>query len=633
MEFSELAIQKLLQLFPELSSFILTFKDITDEVPSLEETDISIGVFILETGGKYFYLPIIAKGEAIQPLDSIFDNDEQSFVPLAKGFVNRLINSAQSQMGKPTKIPPSVIQNPSIYSLVTPPRTGKFVYASSSRLEEFLTILPNMVKKAVLDEISSDKEVYSALHKLFGLENLFSALKPTIHPVVAVPKPTVEIVTGGTGLDNPTIKSILDKGYSLRGENTSIRVAVPANDYKALARMRTLSSIDAGQDFDICTKTGDNVTVFLPKTSKYRPQTPALMRNKVENIDKVVAILKNGDFVIAHSLVAVYVGRDGKQTLQQHLSTTPGITPNELTNQDTNFALFSPQLELIGIYDYPKVTKTAHGVSIQATSLLDIGTNDRSVIINAYKNCTVINCQDQKNIFIPVNTLVVKLGKKLWADDIFETNINSAGARQELATMTTLGSAIDIGFDGIEFIVNKAPVGSEAKVIEILVVKEGIAPDQAESFVKQAKEQKHLKLYMSKKADAEQDIIPSYGSTPPSQQSGFGINGDFTNGVSSALKTNDAEVVESTIISELLQVADMKGYIQEYLPEIKNSIDKIGRALFLCRLKMDQLALDHTASEVFSFIANLRNTYRMLGDSYLKLEDMVANSEREVKEK
>jgi hypothetical protein len=73
MEFSELAIQKLLQLFPELSSLILTFKDITDEVPSLEDTDISIGVFILETGGKYFYLPILAKGESIQPLDSIFN--------------------------------------------------------------------------------------------------------------------------------------------------------------------------------------------------------------------------------------------------------------------------------------------------------------------------------------------------------------------------------------------------------------------------------------------------------------------------------------------------------------------------------------------------------------------------------
>ena len=633
MEFSELAIQKLLQLFPELSSFILTFKDITDEVPSLEETDISIGIFILETGGKHFYLPIIAKGEAIQPLDSLFDVEEQTFVPLSKGFVIKMMNSSQSQMGKPSKIPPSVIQNPSIYSLVTPPRTGKFVYASSSRLEEFLTVLPNMVKKAVLDEISSDKEVYSALHKLFGLENLFSALKPTVTPVTAQIKPTVEIVTEGTGLDNDVIKQIMNKGYALRGENTSIRVAVPANDYKAIARMRTLSVIDAGQDFDVCTKTGENVTMFLPKTSKYRPQTPALMKDPVKNIDKVVGIMRNGDFVVAPSLVAVYVGRDGHQVLSDYLSKVPGITPNELSNQDNNFALFSPQLELIGVYDYPRVTKTAHGVTIEADSILDVGTKNTKVTINAYKNCTVINCQDQNNIFVPVNTLVVRLGKKLWADDVFETNINSAAARQEIATMATLGSAIDIGHDGIEFLVNRAPVGSEANVMKILVVEEGIAPEQAESFVKQAKEQKHVKIYMSKKADAEQDIIPSYGAAPPSQQSGFGVNGDFTNNLTKATKTNDPEVVESTIISELLQVADMKGYIQEYLPEIKNSVDKLGRALFLCRLKMDQLALDHTASEVFAFIGNLRNTYRMLGDTYLKLEDMVANSELEIGDK
>jgi hypothetical protein len=633
MEFSELAIQKLLQLFPELSSLIVTFKDITDEVPSLEDTDISIGVFILETGGEYFYLPIIAKGESIQPLDSVFNLKEQSFVPLTKGFINRVVTSAQVNIGKPKKIPDTVIQNPSIYSLVTPPRTGKFVYASSSRLEEFLTVLPNMVKKAVLDEISTDKEVYSVLHKLFGLENLISALKPISSPIIAVPKPTVEIVTEGIGLDNSTIKDILSKGYALRGENTTTRVAVPANLYKDVGKFRVLSSIDAGQDFDICTKTGETVTAFLPKNSKYRPQTPALFKNKSGNIDNVLAIFKDGTYTVSSSLVATYEGRTGHQVVKDYLTKVPAVTPNEISNQDTNFALFSPELELIGLYQYPRITKTAHGVTIQAMSVLDIGTNNSETIINAYRNCLVINTQDPKNIFIPYNTLIVKLGKKLWAEDVFESNINSALARQELATQTTLGSAIDIGHDGIEFIVNKQPVGCEANVMKILVVEEGINPYQAESFIKQAKERKHMKIYMSKKADSEQDIIPSYGLAPPPQQGGFGINGDFSNSLMTAAKTNDAEVIESTIISELLQVADMKGYIREYLPEIKNSIDKLGRALFLSRLKIDQLALDHTASEVFSFIGNLRNTYRMLGDTYLKLEDMVSNSEVEVRDK
>jgi hypothetical protein len=629
MEFSELAIQKLLQLFPELSSLIVTFKDITDETASLEETDISIGVFILQVNGKFFYLPIIAKGEAIQPLDSIFDNEEQVFTPLTKGFVTRMVNSQQSEMGKPTKIPQTVSQNPSIYSLVTPPRTGKFVYASSSKLEEFLSILPNMVKQAVLDKFSSDKDTYSALHKLFGLDNIVSALKPTAAPVIVQPKAAIELITGGSGLGNKEIQDILEHGYSLRGENQTTRIAVRANDAAAMGKYHELSSgPDAGKDFDVCLTSGVSRPGFIPKHAKYLPKKAVLLQSR-NTIEQIPIIFENGDFTIAKQAVAAGQGRDGMDVLKMFFEVSPPITPSGLSNQ-SYFALFSPELEVIGIYDYPRVTKTNHGVTIVADNLLQ--TDGSRVTINAYKNCELVDCSDTNNIFVPYNTLVAILGKRLW-DDELEVNINAAADRDRKSTMMALGSAVDIGHDGVEFIVNRNPVGSEANIMRFLVVEEGLAPEQAESFIKQAKEQKHVKIYMSKKADAEQDIIPSYGDSAPQQQPGFGINDDFTNNVNQSIQTNDPEVVESTIISELLQVADMKSYIKEYLPEIKNSIDKLGRALFLCRLKMDQLALDHTASEVFSFISGLRNTYRNLGDTYLKLESMISDSEIQAEEK
>ena len=641
-EFSELAIQKLLQLFPELSSLIVTFKDITDDTSSLEDTDISVGIFILQVAQNSYYLPIIAKGDAIQPLDSVFDNTEQCFVPLTKSFVTRIVNSSPQTLGQATKIPDTVSQNPSIYSLVTPPRTGKFVYASSSRLEEFLTTLPNIVKEAVLDKFSSDKDTYSALHKLFGLENLFAALKPTIHPETVEPKPAVELVTEGSGLGNKEVQDILEKGYSLRGENTTTRVAVLANDFATMGKLHQISFSDAGRDYDICTKVGVNRTAWIPKHSKYLPQKPAILRSRNhlqttqlgrdstgDDLVDLLAIFENGDFTYSAQLVAVGEGRDGKKTLQDYLSYKPAITPGELTNQDDYFLLLSPELELIGAFQYPKITKTAHGVTIEASSANPRG---HSVVINAFRNCTTINCQDIHNIFIPINTVVVKLNKKLWSGEIFEKNINAAASRQELATLTALGSAVNLGYDGVEFHVNKQPVGDQASVMRILVVEEGIAPEKAESFVKQAMERKYVRIFLTKKADAEQDIIPSYGQTPPQQQTGFGINGDFNTSVNNAAATGDAEIVESTIISELLQVQEMRSYINEYLPEIKNAIDKLGRALFLARLKMDELSQTHNASEIFSFIANLRTTYRSLGDTYIKLADMTANSETEALE-
>ena len=619
-EFSELAIQKLLQLFPELSSLIVNFKDITDEVSTFEDTDTSVGVFILQSGERHYYLPIVSKGDAIQPLDSVFDNTEQCFIPLTKGFVNILINSSQNSLGKATKIPDTVNQNPSIYSLVTPPRTGKFVYASSSKLEEFLTLLPNQTKEAVLTKISSDKEVYDALHKLFGLENLFSALKPTINPIVVQSKPAMEVITEGNNLSEVAIQDILNKGYSITGTQASTRIAIPANDFSAMGKLRQLSVIDAGQDFDVCFKTGETISATLVKRSKYLPQTPALLRSN-PNKDKPIAIFADGRFSIRDGLVAVGEGRDGKSSLKQWMDFSGVITPNELTNQDSCFAILSPELDLIDVYSYPTVTRTQFGTSISARSRI----TDSKVDINAFVNCHTINCQDASNVFIPANTSIVKLTGEVSSGKL-EVNINSAAARLELTTLTALGSALNIGFDGIEFTVNRVPVGGEPAIMKALVLNDGISPEKAESFVKQARETKHVKIYLSKKAD-EDSSIPTYGTTPAPQQTGGGINGDFSNNLTQASQTNDAEVVESTIIGELLQVQDMKGYIREYLPEIKNSIDKLGRSLFLCRLKMDQLAVDHNASEVLSFIANIRNTYRMLGDSYLKLSNMIAESE------
>jgi hypothetical protein len=635
MDISSLALQKLLQLFPELSSYVVTFKDITGDVPSLEETDMSVGVFIIAVGSRYFYLPVVVKGEIVQPLDSIFDVEEQCFLPLSKNFINLVINSSQNEPGKAGKIPDTVNKNPSVYDLVVPPRTGKFVYASSSRLEEFLSILPNMVKKAMITKVAEDKDVYTALHKLFGLENILESLKPSPAAVVAVSKPAVEIITEGKNLAQAEVTSILDKGYAIRGESPSTRVAVLAHDYDKMGKLHQLASIDAGQDYDVVLKTGETRTAFIPKRAQALPQFPALLKHGVEK-ERVLAIFANGDYAITSQMVAVGEGRPHQETLKDLFNFSPAKVPSELSGSDMSFALFTPDLELLGVYKYPKVFHSPLGTTIQAENLLGFtgARFESQVTINAFRNCTTIDASDAKNMFVPPNILVVVLGKMLHSDGMFEGNINSAANKLQMTTLVALGSAADIGFDGIEFSYNHAVVGPKHKIIEILVCHEGIDPHRAESFVKQAEERKSVKIYLSKKAeDMTQAGIPEYGAAPQPQVANFGINGNFNSNVATAAGTNDAQAVETTIISELLQVADMRGYVREYLPDIKATLDKLGRTLFLSRIKMDQLALNHNATEVFSFIANLRNCYRLLGDNYLKLEGMVQDSEEITTEK
>lgn len=632
MEFSEIALQKLLQLFPELSSYIVSFKDVTEE-SGKEESGLRVGMFILQLSQEYYFVPVISKNDTVLPIDSLFSSSEGKFYPLTRSFMDQAISSSQVYLGKPTKIPATVPTNPSVYDLVTPPRTGKFVYASSSRLVEFLANMPNMVKKAMTEKFAEDKEIYESLHKLFGLENILSALKPSVNGPKAVQKPAVELITSGRGLDNDTVKSILEKGYALRGENTTERVAVLANDYGSLGPLQLIGGVDAGKDYEVVTTSGEIKSAYIPKRSQAAPKFAALLRpynSDALSQDPVFAVFSNGDYAISSQIVSRGEAVDSKKVAKDLFAYKSPIVPKSVRGGD-RIAIFSPELNLVGVYSIWNVTESNLGVTLKGSNLLPCGDGySKEVTINAYRNCKVINAQNSENIFVPYNALVVVLKSNISSE--LETNVNSALAKLELSTLTALGSAVDIGYDGIEFSFNGKAVGPEVKMVELLVVNEGIAPQKAESFIKQAKEQKYVKVYLSKKADFEPGEIPQYGNIPPEQTNDFGADaqGAFAKNVRSAVETQDPQTVESTIISELIQATNMTDLVREYLPDIQEAIDKLGRTLFLSRLNMDQLSASQNASELLGFISNIRNVYRLLGDNYIKLQRMVGGPEQEI---
>lgn len=646
--FAELALEKLLQLFPELSPYIVTFKDISEEAAKGDNSDISVGTFILQFGSAYYYIPIIAKGEALQPIDSIFDAEEQTFTPLTKAFITQATAKSQISIGKPSKIPSTVNKNPSVYELVTPPRTGKYVYASTSRLTEFLAILPDMVKKACFEKFSQDKEIYEALHKMFNLKEILGSLTISPEGPKAVLKPAVEIITDGHGLDNDVVKDILSKGYSLRGEHTSDRVAVLAEDFSRTGVIKNIGWADAGMDYEVIMSNGGTVDAYVPKRSKAAPQFSALLNNR-ENAPLFV-LLPNGDYSITRQVLVAGEGCSKKKVLSDLFDYKSPCVPRDVQYND-QIALFSPELEFIGAFTVSNVDSHQNGVTLYARNMIyadclqtsttaDIGVNGGpsplcgigyadQTVINAYRNARTVDVSNPKNIVVPYNCLVVKLRHDI--SNQFEVNVNSAQARAQLTGLQALGSAADIGFDGIEFIYNGKPVGSNVDLLKVLVMDEGIQPSHAENFVKKAQEKKKIRIFMSKKADFEPGEIPQFGQTPPEQQDPWdlqnGPGSQFASNLKGALATEDSQTVESTLLSELLQVANMKEYVREYLPEIKEAIDKLGRTLFLSRLNIQELSATHNSTELLSFISNLRNVYRLLGDNYIKLEQITSDSE------
>ena len=132
MDFYDIALAKFLQSFPELGNYIVTFQDLTSQLSNPEESENSIGVFIIKAGLEYYYVPVIAKGSNLYPIDSMFSVSKEKFLPLTPKTVISIINAQSFNMGSPTKVPDVVPRNPSVYDLVNPPRTGKYVYASAN---------------------------------------------------------------------------------------------------------------------------------------------------------------------------------------------------------------------------------------------------------------------------------------------------------------------------------------------------------------------------------------------------------------------------------------------------------------------------------------------------------------------
>lgn len=611
MEFSDIAFAKFLQTAPELSNLILTFKDVTEELTN--ESDIQVGIFVLRSGDDLLYVPVVSKGDGVYPIDSIFVSSKNKFFPLTKNTVEKILNSQKLSMGQPKKIPSGVDTNPSVQHLVNPPRTGKFVYASASRLTDFLSSIPTSLKTQVLEKFSSDASVYNTLNELFDVKVLFEALKSSSLEKTAVYPADrsvgTPIVTDGKNLPTPQVLSILTKGYAINGSNPTTRVALATENWLD-GRFTGLTSLDAGYDYDVVMRDGSIRKAFVPVRKTLEMYSPVDAK-----ADPQFMLFENGDYAVNRAAVIVGEPQGTGTVLRSLFNMRPPILLRNVNSGDY-IAIFGPSMDLYGVYDVRTIALTHTGCTIDAYDRIA----HRSCLIQGVRGYDRAPVGRSGELYIPMSSLVIVLNKE--AD--IECSVNAASKRRQMLEYALLNTAMNISHDGVEFSINGSPIGKEAQVMEVLVSKEGIDPSVAENFIKQAKEKKKLLIYMSKKADFEPGQIPQFGVQPPKQVNQLGTQQDYMpmQNLKAGLSSGDPQTVESIVISELLQAPDMMEYVQEYLPDVEEAIDRLGRILFLGRIHINKLGEGNEADQVFELLTSLKNVYRMLGDNYIKLENL-----------
>ncbi len=631
MDFPEIAMQKLSQTAPELTNLIVAFRDISEEASA--ENDVTVGAFVLQSGTSTYYIPVIQKDHTTHPIDSVFFCDDRKFKPLSKSTVSQILNASKLDPGKKAKIPAGVSRNPSVYDLVNPPRTGKFVYASDSRVSEFLAAAPNHIKAFVRTRVSEDGALANGLNKLYGIEEFIAALKDVEKVTHHDETPGRAILTYGDNLTDLQARDVIEKGYSFSDNYPyGSRVAIPQEEFEYHGQLHTIDVItNQGKCFRMMTADGSVVETYIMKETIPVPvmQTKQTLGHGFDypgSYHSGLVITASGRAMKISKFIAV-----GDELV--------GTTDNKAIVESI-LSRFTSRKNLIGSRDVvrgdtvvvltPDMGTLVSGVVEMANWGKDVvklclSNSDGSVYVSFVAGLKSVITNASGEIFVPASYPLVSISASLneieQANRIESMSINHAQNMLAAQAMVTLGDRMSIGHDGIDYSINGAHVGPAHKALHIMVVNEGIEPDRAESFIKRASETHKLVVLMSKKADFSPGEIPEFGEKPQPQAEPS-MNGA---NIQQALDSGDKQIADAMIISELLQSPDLFGVIAEYLPDINEAVDRLGRILFMSRVRMDQLIQSSGSESAMSTIASVKAVYRNLGDNLVKLEQLISN--------
>lgn len=614
-QFADLALAKLLTNAPQLSASVLSFQDVTDQI---DDTGVQVGLFLLRSPAGIAYIPVVAKDETIFPLDSIFLEEESRFMPLTKTTIERLLMASPMGTGKAKDIPKGVSKNPDLTALMNPPRTGKYVYSSASRLTEFLAACPAKVQQFVMTKLAGEQSAYSALDQAFGLKAIFGALKGSatqggveasnsidVSPMAVAPAWSVvtSIRDVKAMADEAMAQQFMRDGYVLTPGSGFSRIAVQYQPYNTTGTIRqTQPSVDANMELNVLFRDGSTHACYLPS---YHRDSPT----------NLTVLFEDGSYATAPVMA---VGDDMPKlgVLKELFNNVPPKLLRDCYNDD-KIMLFLPDGSVMGPFTVSSVVLDAVGVNLKVYS-----SNIKMIIgsKNLRTDMEIIG----DTLYVQHNVIVLPLGQNVTFD--LEQSGNQAMDKIQLRTAQFLGSSLDLRYDGLEWSKNGQSMGGRIDSFKNLVEEEFLDPAAAQNFMKQAEEIKYVKIFLSKKADVSSDAqstdISTYGDRIRDDQADqVNQGGVFTGAVNDAVALGDPQVMEATIISQLLATPDMFELIQEYMPELQGAVDKLGRTLLISRVKIDQLAEGMDSDNVFALISKVKTAYKTLGDTVCKLEE------------
>ena len=225
--FSDLAMQQVHLKLPDLAQRMVSFA-IIDSDPS---TDSAVGTSIIDINGLEVHIPIVMAENDMFPLDMMYVQPMDTFLPLTSDWLRFLAAKQSAYMGQAQETPDTLSSDKDIRNLVIPPSTGRYAYAAAGGkqlLPAYLSEASNAVKTAFVKTLKKHEKIAAWIFNHYDVDELRDAIKlrhaaekransTMLNPAFVTLETPVREIKSLFAEDTPRVMTqIAEKGYAAR---------------------------------------------------------------------------------------------------------------------------------------------------------------------------------------------------------------------------------------------------------------------------------------------------------------------------------------------------------------------------------------------------------------------------------
>lgn len=620
--FSDLAYAFLQQSGLPLMKYLLGF----EVVDKSEDDNKAVGFFAFKINDNYYYVPVFFNNSEIKPLLLIYSYGEDMFYPLTDEWVNFITKSESPDLGKGIKEKPKNLYPLNLRQFIYPPFINKYS-EYKPKFQDFLKKATNEFKYKFAKVLKENRTILEKIAENYPLEDIIKSCSPKQNGNVKK-QASVRLVEKW---EDAASLSEIDKirfmkfGFSIADDRKPWEW-VPAYNIEFKGGHET-SPKETGI-YPIITSNGIkdclvSISPFsLDKDARYKKVTVVDIENRVytKTLLNLITVADRDEHprnlmekmkfipVLEMEVGKRYILYDPNSTKKTGCFSEEFDVRNKTKGQDGNvyYSVYEPDCDeftTIIIKSNGRATRMRSDLLIpQYWSAFEL--KDNSLQILGEPQVQHYIYEDLVHLHVPQLALYNN-------EKFIEKFSSEKDAVYKLASKYRLGVA-----DAFDMVYNKRDLFVKRSAYDFGSL--GFMPSTY-NITESGKAVQEPEYYEY----PIRDRIMS--QMPPVRTEYKQIRDDIDTAISLS-ELGVPEVFDQSLIGLLSKLSGIGDEIKSYIPDMTNSLDKLGRILFFMWSKGNELKDSFDVTEFSRFENLLKDTFRNFGEIVLMLKQKYFNS-------